>query len=137
MSKILWYILAGAVSGILGGMGMGGGVLLIPILTQLLQVEQKVAQGINLIAFLPMSIAAIIVHAKNKEIKLHRILWLILPAVLSCFLASNLAISSRDKVLKICYGIFLTLIGIAQGVSTIVNIVKAKKSPQNSSGEKG
>ena len=65
MSKILWYILAGAVSGILGGMGMGGGVLLIPILTQLLQVEQKVAQGINLIAFLPMSIAAIVVHAKN------------------------------------------------------------------------
>ena len=37
----LYLILSGVVSGILGGMGMGGGTLLIPILTIFLNFAQK------------------------------------------------------------------------------------------------
>ena len=49
--QIFLLILAGIVGGIIGGMGMGGGTLLIPILTIFLDVEQKNAQAINLVAY--------------------------------------------------------------------------------------
>ena len=58
-------IIAGILGGIAGGMGMGGGTLTIPILTIFLSVGQLEAQGINLVAFIPMSIVALIIHAKN------------------------------------------------------------------------
>ena len=46
MSFIL-YLLAGFFSGMLGGMGMGGGTVLIPALTILFRVEQHIAQATN------------------------------------------------------------------------------------------
>ena len=39
--SFLWLVIAGFVSGVIGGMGMGGGTLLIPILTIFLAFEQK------------------------------------------------------------------------------------------------
>jgi uncharacterized membrane protein YfcA len=39
---VVWFIIAGLASGVVAGMGMGGGTLLIPILTLLLNVSQKV-----------------------------------------------------------------------------------------------
>ena len=47
------YFLAGIAGGIPGGMGMGGGTALIPLLVLLCGAEQGVAQGINLLSFLP------------------------------------------------------------------------------------
>lgn len=47
-------LVSGFVSGLLGGMGMGGGTLLIPVLTIFFSVPQKIAQSTNLLAFLPM-----------------------------------------------------------------------------------
>ena len=55
-------------SGIIGGMGMGGGTLLVPLLS-FMDLEQKTIQAINLISFLPMCCIALGVHAKNKLIK--------------------------------------------------------------------
>ena len=66
----IWFLIAGIVGGILGGMGMGGGTLLIPLLTFFLDVSQKNAQAINLISFIPMAVIALILHAKNKLINL-------------------------------------------------------------------
>ena len=39
--NIIYLVLAGVVSGIIGGLGMGGGTLLIPILTIFLSFNQK------------------------------------------------------------------------------------------------
>ena len=61
-------IIIGFVSGIIGGLGMGGGTVLILLLSLFSNVEQHIAQGSNVIFFVPMSIAAIIVFIKNKEL---------------------------------------------------------------------
>lgn len=44
---------------------MGGGTLLIPLLTLGLDVPQQTAQLLNLLTFIPMSAFALIVHAKT------------------------------------------------------------------------
>lgn len=54
--NIFLFILFGLFSGILGGLGMGGGTLLIPLLTIFMGLDQKLSQGINLLSFLIMSI---------------------------------------------------------------------------------
>ena len=46
-------ILIGVVSGIVSGTGMGGGTILIFLLTFLMGVEQHIAQATNLIFFVP------------------------------------------------------------------------------------
>ena len=70
---IMWYLylIFGILSGIIGGMGMGGGTLLIPLLTIFCEISQIIAQMYNLLAFLPMSIIAIFIHYKNKLIKIN------------------------------------------------------------------
>ena len=37
----MWYLLAGLLFGVLGGMGMGGGIILIPVLTWFLGAAQQ------------------------------------------------------------------------------------------------
>lgn len=61
--------LIGVISGLVSGMGMGGGTILILCLSMILGVDQHVAQGSNLIFFIPTSITSIITNIKQKLIK--------------------------------------------------------------------
>lgn len=115
--EVLWLILIGICGGLLGGMGMGGGTLLIPLLTIFLGIEQNIAQGINLLAFLPMSIFALVIHFKNKLVNV-KISWpIILLGLLSAIGGSFLANIIDPKNLKIYFGIFLILLGVFQFIS--------------------
>ncbi len=62
-------LLAGLMSGIIGGMGMGGGAVLIIYLTVFKDVEQLKAQGINLLFFIPIATVAVIIYTFKKQIK--------------------------------------------------------------------
>ena len=109
---IFLYILFGIIGGVIGGMGMGGGTLLIPLLTIFLSVEQKVAQGINLLSFLPMAIVALIVHFKNKMVETKGILWIIIPGVLASIGFAFLANILDNEILRMLFGSYLILVGV-------------------------
>ncbi len=106
------FFLSGAIGGLLGGMGMGGGTALIPLLTIFLGVEQRTAQGINLISFLPMSAAALFVHAKSGLLEPKEILPLALPALLLSALSSLLAGALPQTVLRTSFGLFLVILSV-------------------------
>ena len=78
---IVLEIICGILGGIVGGMGMGGGTLTIPLLTIFLKFKQLQAQGVNLIAFLPMSIIALVIHIKNHLVA-YKETWLL--ALVGC-----------------------------------------------------
>ncbi len=124
---IFVYIIAGIAGGLIGGMGMGGGTLLIPLLTIFCGVEQHIAQAVNLIAFVPMSIVAIIIHAKNHLIKGAYFPWIAIPATVVGIAASFLARNLDGKILGKCFGFFLIALGIYQLICAIVAMVKNKK----------
>ena len=109
---IFLYIIFGILGGILGGMGMGGGTLLIPLLTIFLNVEQKVAQEINLIAFLPMALVALIIHFKNKMVETKGIFWIIIPGIISSVGFAFLASILDNQILKMLFGSYLILIAV-------------------------
>ena len=68
MTEWVTGFLVGGLTGILSGFGVGGGSLLLVYLTGIAEVEQTLAQGINLLYFLPAAAAALPTHFKNGYI---------------------------------------------------------------------
>lgn len=127
----LWFSLIGLLSGVFAGMGMGGGTFLIPLLTILMGVSQQIAQGINLIVFIPLSVVVLIIYHKKKLLKLKDIWWLLVPALIVSAFGSLIAIDIHGKVLQIIFGVFLVLVGLFMVVTTIIGQVKAAKQKKN------
>lgn len=110
--EIFLLILFGALAGVVGGMGMGGGTLLIPLLTIFLSVNQIMAQGFNLLCFLPMSIVAIIIHIKNKMIEKDGLFLIIIFGVAFSCLGAYLASLIDSEILGKLFGVFLINLSI-------------------------
>ena len=119
----IWEILAGVLGGIVGGMGMGGGTLTIPILTIFLKFEQLRAQGLNLIAFLPMSVIALAIHFKHKLVEFKKTWVLALVGCVFSLFGALIANNMQNAILKKLFALFLIGLGIWQ----LVEVVKANQ----------
>lgn len=125
--NVILYAVFGVLAGVLGGMGMGGGTILIPLLTIFLSCPQHVAQAVNLISFIPMAIIAVILHAKNKLIKKKGLLFVIIPATLLSLVASLISAKLNGDLLKKIFGAFLLCLAVVQFLSTM----SSKKTNEN------
>ena len=122
--KIFLYILFGFFAGIVGGMGMGGGTILVPLFS-FLDVPQYLIQTINLFSFLPMCAMALVLHFKNKLVEPKNTLWIIFPAVITSLIGAIFAGKTTNEILSTCFGVFLVVIG---GWQLVVGIKAAKVS---------
>ncbi len=123
---VILYIIFGIIGGLLGGMGMGGGTLLIPLLTIGLSVPQQTAQFINLVAFIPMSALALIVHIRNGYVVKKRIFYVIVPALVFAVAGSFIATVVSAAILKKAFGGFLILLGAVYFFGSIFTRKSAK-----------
>lgn len=130
MIDFIMLFVAGLISGIVGGMGMGGGTLLIPILTIFLKFKQKNAQAINLLVFIPMSLVALIIHIKNKLVDFKVGIPIVISGVVFSILGSYLASILSNNILQKIFAVFLLLVGINQGTQTIIALKKPKTKPK-------
>lgn len=105
-------IVTGFLSGIISGMGIGGGAILIPALIMLEDISQQTAQGINLTYFIPTALVALVVHLKNKNIKIKTALALGTAGLPGAVLGSMLAAATSGSGLRRMFGMFLLLVGI-------------------------
>lgn len=105
-------ILFGFFAGIIGGMGMGGGTILIPTLILFLNIDPKMAQSVNLISSIPMTIFALIIHIKNKNVILKLVIPIATFGILGAIFGSFLANYISSETLKKVFGIFLLIIGL-------------------------
>jgi uncharacterized membrane protein YfcA len=111
---MIGFIIVGFLSGIISGMGIGGGTILIPAITMLWGVDQKVAQITNLIYFIPTASIALITHLKNKNIEKDILLVIILFGFLGAIAGSYLALTLNSAVLRKLFGGFLFVMGIIE-----------------------
>lgn len=110
----LLYIGAGAASGILSGMGIGGGVLLIPALVLLGGVAQHSAQGINLLYFLPTAMGALWIHRKEGQLEKKVLPMLIVGGVLGAAAGGWIANLLEGDILRKIFGVFVAIMGILE-----------------------
>lgn len=122
-------ILIGLVAGIVSGTGMGGGTILIFLLSFLMGIEQHVAQATNLIFFIPTSIVAIIVNLKNKNIDVKLAILISIFGILGAIIGANISIHIDVGNLKKCFGIFLAIIAIHE----IYSMIKSYKEEYKNS----
>ncbi len=123
---VFLQILFGILGGFFGGLGMGGGTLLIPLLTIFLGFEQPLSQGINLLTFLVMAVFSLGIHSKNGLIATKGIFWIILGGVIFAIGGSFLATVIPSGILRRCFGAFLSLLAIWEFVKAIKDIKEKK-----------
>ena len=114
MSDWILPLMVGGATGVLSGFGVGGGTLLLVYMTAFAGVEQHLAQGINLLYFLPAGLMALPAHIKNGYLEKS----VLLPAIgagLVCAALSAWAATAIDvALLKKFFGAFLIVIGLME-----------------------
>ena len=113
-------------SGIVSGMGIGGGGIFILLSTIFNIFSQKEAQSYNLIMFIVVGISSTIVNLKNKNIDKENFKKLIIPVCLGSIVGVILVRFIDEKILKVIFYIFMVLIGIYEIISSLKNMYKAK-----------
>lgn len=106
------FFLVGLISGVIGGMGIGGGTILIPSLIFLTSLKQQIVQSINLISFVPVSIVALVVHYRNKNILFKISCPLIFFGIFGTYIGSKLALNLPSILLRKWFGVFLLVMGL-------------------------
>ena len=119
---MIYLIIAGVVSGIISGMGIGGGIILIPVLTIFLGFDQKVAQGITLLYFIPTAVFALIVHIKNKTVDFKIAAKVASTGVISAGIGAYCIKFLPTPILGKIFAVFLISVGICQVISGIKSI---------------
>ena len=105
-------ILIGTFSGIFSGIGMGGGTILIFLLTTFAGLEQHIAQATNLIYFVPTAISAIIVNYRDKNIDTQLAKYISIYGIIGAIIGALISINLDVQKLRKFYGIFLAIIAI-------------------------
>lgn len=114
LTGYLLPFLAGAVTGILSGFGVGGGTVLLVYMTAFAGLDQRLAQGINLLYFIPAALLALPSHVKNGYIEKQVLIPAISAGLICAALASWLATGLEVRLLRKLFGGFLILIGVRE-----------------------
>ena len=124
-------ILIGIISGIVSGMGMGGGTILILLLGLFTNLEQHLIQGTNLIFFIPTSIVAIYMNVKNKTINYKISIIVIISGIIGAIVGSKLSFKIQNNELRKYFGIFLLFIAFFEIYSFFRQYILQKKENNN------
>ena len=111
---MILYLLIGLIGGVLSGMGMGGGTILIPLLTTFLGVAQKQAQFLNIFSFVFMSVFVVTINIKQKMIEPFPAVVFSIPGIIGSIISSFLIKGISENFLKVTFGVFLIVLAIIQ-----------------------
>lgn len=112
MRDWLLPLLAGFGTGILSAWGVGGGTLLLLIMTLFLGVDHTAAQGINLLYFLPTAGFSLFFHRKNGLLDKAAIRQAVPAGLVSAAAAVWLATTVDVEILRKPFGVFLLFTGV-------------------------
>jgi len=112
--NVIAYIILGLIAGVFAGVfGIGGGIILIPVMTFLFGMTQHQAQGTTLAILVPpIGILAAWRYYQNGHVNLPMAGFICLGFLLGGLLGANLAQGFSDPLLKKLFGVFLLLISI-------------------------
>ena len=107
-------MLIGFITGVLSGLGVGGGTLLLIWLTAFAGMDQITAQGINLIYFLPCASIALFSHFRNGLVEKSVLFPAMIAGTVTAPVAAYFAMAMDVLWLRRLFGIFLLVIGLAE-----------------------
>ncbi len=109
MSDLL-AVASGFLVGLLSGViGVGGGILLVPVMVIGFRFGQHVAQGTSLVAIIPTSLVGAATHQRAGHVKLSAAAWMGMVGVAGALAGAELALHLHPLVLARLFGFFLVL----------------------------
>jgi uncharacterized protein len=112
---------AGFVSGLLG---VGGGIIIVPLLMGVLRMPLKRALGTSLLAIVVLVIPGTIVHATLGHIDWAIFAALTAGAVPGARIGAQLALGARERSLRLLVGSFLLIVALAYGAGEVVHLAR-------------
>ena len=108
-----WIIpfLCGLGASVISAWGVGGGTLLLLVMTLFLGVDQRTAQGINLLFFLPTAAGALVCHAKGGYLDKPTLKAAVPIAVAAALSGAWISNAVDVELLRKPFGIYLLLSG--------------------------
>jgi uncharacterized protein len=113
-------LVAGAASGMLG---IGGGVVLVPVMAGVLGMPLKRTLGTSLVVIAVIVIPGTIVHAAFAHIDWAIFLWLSIGVVPGAALGSRWAVRARERTLRTVVGLFLGVVAVLYGALETSRVV--------------
>jgi uncharacterized membrane protein YfcA len=109
-------LVIGAVSGFISGLlGVGGGVILVPVLSGLLRFPIKTAIGTSLAVVAAQAVPGTIAHAQLGHIDWHIAGGLVIGVIPGARIGSKLAIATEDQRLRLFVAIALAVLALIFG----------------------
>ena len=109
--QIMEALLLGAGLGALGGLlGIGGGILAIPVLAMLYGMNQALAQGTALVMMTPNVLIGFWRYRQRNPFPLRTAALIGLPSIISTYPAAQLAVDMNATLLRQCFAVFLLLL---------------------------
>ena len=110
------FILLGLLSGVLGSMGLGGGTVLIPLLS-FVNVTQKSAQVINIFSFIVMAFFILGFNVKKGYTKVFEAVVFSFFGLIFSIISSLFVKDIDTHYLKITFAIFLLIVALIEIIS--------------------
>jgi uncharacterized membrane protein YfcA len=110
--KWLLPFFCGLAAGTISAWGVGGGTLLLLVMTLLLGVDQRTAQGINLLFFLPTAASALFFHARGGYLHKPTLKRAVPAAVVAALIGAWISTALDVEVLRRPFGGYLLLSGV-------------------------
>ena len=121
---LLSTVLIGLVAGVLSGLlGIGGGVIMVPLMVFVLGIGQHMAQGISMLVIIPTSCVAIYHLHKEKLVDYRISAYIAAGAICGALISANFVQYIPATELKRIFGAFIIFTG--------VRMLKGKKKPAN------
>ena len=120
-----WPLIAGMIglglgAGVLGGMfGIGGGLVIVPVLVFYFGATQKTATGTSMFALLwPVGLLGVFAYHRAGHLNVFQGAWIAVGLFLGAFLGAQLTLALPTVAVKRLYAVFLVTVGIYYFVTT-------------------
>lgn len=111
ISQLVILIVAGLMAGFVGGtLGVGGGIIMVPVMVFILGMTQHDAQGTSLATMLaPIGILAVMNYYKAGHVNIKFTIVLMVTFIIGSWFGSKWAINLPAKTLKQIFGVLMII----------------------------
>jgi hypothetical protein len=108
-------LLGGLMSGLLG---IGGGIVMVPLLALAAGMDQRHAHAVSLAAIIPISVAGVLVYGAAGEVEVAEAAALSVGAIVGARLGARLLARAPERLLKAAFGSFLLIAALLIALQT-------------------
>jgi uncharacterized protein len=129
---LLLLVPVGAAVGMVSAaFGIGGGVMMVPVMVLGYGLDQHAAQGTSLMVIVPTALAGVVAHHRRGFVELPYALWMALGGVVGVYGGAQLALAVDGELLRRLFGFVV----VASGIRLVIQGRSARRHEQGADDE--